>query len=65
MQTMKWRAAQPSESGTMRIAIDRWHRRAALCGKTAIPIPFSTIRATESKLLSRTRSFIRRPARAA
>jgi hypothetical protein len=49
----------------MRIAIDRWHRRAALCGKTAIPIPFSTIRATESKLLSRTRSFIRRPARAA
>lgn len=47
------------------MAIDRWYRRAALSGKTASPTPLSTIRATGSKLLSRTRSFIRRPARAA
>ena len=47
------------------MAIDRWNRRAALSGKTASPIPLSTIRAIESKLLSRTRIFNRRPARAA
>jgi len=63
---MAWRrSAHLSVSGILRIAIECWDLLAAVSGNTANPMPLSTIRQIASKLLRRTRTFNRRPVRAA
>ena len=63
---MAWRRrAHGSVSAITRIAIERCARCAAVRGSTARPMPPSTMRQTGSKPFRRTRSFRRRPARAA